>query len=274
MSVGLLIAAGVVANLTAGVAGAAKSLELDEKALKKYAKAFEKQSEANDRLYKKQKMAENRVANCMKKKKAILETTMKEFLEVYGKIQKIEFQDGSGIKELKQNKFSVEEVQQLDQMIMITKKPITDKEAVLGLTFNLYGSFVKDSERYLSAANNQMRSANVMDEQSNVIYMAYDNVILRADHIADLLVKMNFLLRKILVQAGKVIQNNGLDVAQYSQSDIEVLFICVNFADAVKKILDIPVIDEEDKMNQIAEKAIEAGNQVCAEFNKVIMMYT
>ena len=77
-----------------------KSLELDEKSLKKYSKAFEMNEEAKLLVKKKEEFTDKRLANVAKKKRAIIQDTVPRFVEVYGKIQKIELEDKQKANEL------------------------------------------------------------------------------------------------------------------------------------------------------------------------------
>ena len=67
-----------------------KSNKMDAQALAKRSKAFTKEAEARDLVYQKRSTAEKKMQNVAKKKRAIIESTLPRFVEVYQKIQKID----------------------------------------------------------------------------------------------------------------------------------------------------------------------------------------
>ena len=110
-----------------------KSLELDEKALKKYSKAFEMNEEAKLLVKKKEEFTDKRLANVAKKKRAIIQDTVPRFVEVYGKIQKIEIEDKQKANELALKK-SAQDLGVLNTISAISiKKPFTEQELLCGL---------------------------------------------------------------------------------------------------------------------------------------------
>lgn len=130
-----------------------KSLEMDEKALKKYAKAFERNEEAELLLKKKAEYTDKRLANVAKKKRAIVETTVPRFVDVYSKIQKIELGAKTSVNEIALRN-SVQKLGALNSVSMSVKKEFTDKELICGLITKGLGKLMEmDSERYLSAAS-------------------------------------------------------------------------------------------------------------------------
>ena len=77
-----------------------KSMKMDEKALKKYAKAFERSEEAELLVKKKAEYTDKRLANVAKKKRAIIEVTVPMFVEVYEQIQKINLKGTAKVNEI------------------------------------------------------------------------------------------------------------------------------------------------------------------------------
>lgn len=250
--------------------GANKSLELDEKALKKYAKAFERSEEAELLVKKKAEFTDMRLANVAKKKRAIVQTTVPRFVKVYSEIQKIELENKSTVDEIVLKK-NMEKLAVLNAISLSVKKEFTDKELVCGfITKGLGKLMVMDSERYLSAANNQMRQSNVVYSQAESIVEIYDAIVGRADRIAKLLASMNALFNKCISETEHVIKKNGLDVRNYSEFDKSVLMTCVNMAGALADIIDIPVVDENGVLCEQAVELIEIGENYIDRINKIM----
>lgn len=247
-----------------------KSLEMDEKALKKYAKAFEKSEEAELLVRKKAEFTDKRLGNVAKKKRAIVQNTVPRFVEVYSKIQKIDLENKSSVNEIaiQQN---VKKLAMLNSISLSIKKDFTDKELVCGLITKGLGKLMEmDSERYLSAANNQMRQANVIYSQAQSVGEIYDAIVARADRIANLLMTMNALFIKSIEETERVINKNGLDVRNYNDFDKGVLMTCVNMAAAMSDLIDIPVVDEEGVICESAIEMIETGENYISKMKQLM----
>ena len=248
-----------------------KSVEMDERALKKYSKAFETNEEAKLLVKKKAEFTDKRLANVAKKKRAIIQNTVPRFVEVYGKIQKIELENKQKVNELALRK-NVQSLAALNTISSISvKKPFTDSELVCGWLLKGIGNVaVMDSERYLSAANSQVRSANVVYSQAQSVGEVYDAIVARADRISNLLMAMNALFVKSCTETERVINANGLNVRNYSEYDKGVLMTCVNIAGAVSDIIDVPVVDEKGVLCDSALEMIETGENYIEKMRQLM----
>lgn len=247
-----------------------KSLKMDEKALKKYAKAFERSEEAELLIRKKAEFADKRLMNVAKKKRAIVQGTVPKFVDVYSQIQKIELGNKTAVNEIV-IRDHVRKLAVLDALSVSVKKDFTDKELVCGwITKGLGKMMEKDSERYLSAANSQMRAANVIYSQSESIGAVYDAIVARADRISNLLMAMNALFIRSINETSNTIGKNGLDVRNYSDYDKGVLMTCVNIAAAVSDIIDVPVVDEKGQISESANEMIMTGERYLEKMSQAI----
>lgn len=247
-----------------------KSMKMDEKTLQKYAKAFEKQEEAALLLRSKEEFTDKRLANVAKKKRAIIQNTVPRFVDVYGKIQKIELESKTKVNEITAHE-NIGKLNTLQALSVSVKKQFSDKELVCGyLMKGIPGLMVMDSERFMSAANNQMRSANVVYSQAQSVAEVYDAIVARADRIARLLVSMNVLFNKSIEETERVIEKNGLNVKNYTDFEKGVLMTCVNIACAVSDIIDIPVVDDKGKMYDSAVEMIETGEKYLLKMNQAL----
>lgn len=249
-----------------------KSMKLDEKALKKYAKAFERGEEAELMVRNKAEYTDKRLMNVVKKKKAIIQNTVPKFVEVYSQIQKIDL-GGEGIDEIAFCD-NIEKLAILNALVITNKKEFTDKELVCGLlTKGLGKMMVMDSERFLSAANNQMRESNVVYSQSESICAVYDAIIARADRIAKVLMGMNALFIRSIEETKNTIDKNGLNVHNYSDYDKGVLTICVDIAKAMADIINVPVVTSEGEIPKAAMETIMDGEKRLEKMNNTIKAY-
>lgn len=247
-----------------------KSSKLDEKALEKYAKAFEKSEEAELMIRNKAQFTDKRLQNVAKKKRAIVQNTVPKFVEVYGQIQKIEIENKFNWDELTIRN-NVQKLAIYHSITISEKKNFSDKELVCGLITKGIGKMmVIESERYLSAANNQMRAADVLYSQSESIVEVYDAIIQRADRIANLLMGMNALFIRSINETEKTIEKNGLNVKNYTEYDKGILMTCVNIASAMSDLIDIPVVNEKGEIVETANNMIIIGEKYLTEMNKMI----
>lgn len=242
-----------------------KASKMDEKALKKYARAFEINEEAKQLIQTKEELTDKRLSNVAKKKRAIINNTLPKFVKVYGKIQQIDLSQKGEIKELSIHN----NIQKIDAMEISVKKSFTEKELVCGFLINGFSKMDrKDSERYLSAANNQLRVANVVSSQAESIACVYDAIITQADRVAKLLMAMNALFTKSIEEAEKTIERKGTNLKDYSEYEKGTLMTCVNIAVAMSDLIDIPVVDENGKLCAAANKMIETGETYLTQMNE------
>ncbi|MBB2481047.1 hypothetical protein H5P36_12685 [Bacillus sp. APMAM] len=266
----MIIEALAVGALAKTFYSADKSLKMDEKALKKYAKAFERSEEAELLVRKKAEFADKRLMNVAKKKRAIVQNTVPKFVDIYSQIQKIELENKTSVNEIA-IRDNVRKLAVLDALSVSVKKDFTDKELVCGWITKGFGKLMEmDSERYLSAANSQMRAANVVYSQSESIGAVYDAIVARADRISNLLMAMNALFIRSINETSNTIEKNGLDVRNYSDYDKGVLMTCVNIAAAISDIIDVPVVDEKGQICESANEMIMTGEKYLEKVNQAI----
>lgn len=247
-----------------------KSLEMDERALDKYAKAFEKYEEARLLVKRKAEYTDKRLANVAKKKRAIIQSTVPRFVTVYGQIQKIELEHKLSTNEIV-SRNNVQKLGTLNSISMSVKKDFSDKELVCGLITKGFGKMCEmDSERYLSAASSQLRASNVAYSQAQSVGEIYDAICERADRIAQLLMAMNALFIRSISETERVINTNGSDVRKYNEYDKSVLMTCVSIACAVSDIIDIPVVDDQGQLCESAVRLIETGEQYLMKMNHIL----
>jgi len=247
-----------------------KAAKMDDRALEKYAKAFEKNKEAELLVHKKAAYADKRLANVAKKKRAIVQNTVPKFVSVYSQIQKIELENKVPVNEII-SKDTTQKLEVYHTLSISVKREFTDKELVCGwLTKGIGGLLKMDSERYLSAAKNTMRAANVIYSQSESIASIYDAIVARADRISNLLMKMNALFLRAIQETSETIKRNGLNVREYSEYDKGVLMTCVNLAAAMSDLITIPVVDEEGHIYEAATEMLSTGEQYLEKMSRAI----
>jgi hypothetical protein len=247
-----------------------KTIKIDEQTQKKYTKAYERRIAAERLKHEKHIQVDNSLRRVANRKKAILSTSMPDFLDIYEKIMKINFVPGDGILELDKNIMAPAEISQIRGMTVTAISPMTDKELVISyLLKGLGGAMVDDSKRNLAMASSQMKVSNVIYSQAETYAVASDAIIERSNRIATLLARMDLLFFKSIQTSNEVIIKNGFSRKKYTSDDRKVLMTCINLADAIKKILDAPLIDENGKITQESFEALQVGNEYLQELEAV-----
>lgn len=247
-----------------------KAEKMDEEALRKYGRAFERNREAELLVEEKAEFTDKRLKNVAKKKRAIVQKTVPQFIEVYSQIQKIELENKTGVSEIIINN-DIEKLAALDTLSVSVKKSYSDKELVCGwLTKGLGKVFEMNSESYLAAATSQMREANLIYAHAQSIEQIYDAIVARADRISSLLMAMNALFVRSINETSLTIKKNGLDVRRYTEYEKGVLMTCVNIAAAVSDIIDVPVVDKNGQLCEAAIEMITTGELYLEKMNSAI----
>lgn len=247
-----------------------KALKMDAEAIAKYGKAFTREYEAQQLVQKKRDLADKRLENVAKKKKAIISSSLPMFVEVYGQIQKINIQQKDRKFEMIQYS-DVEKANMLQSIDIVAKKEFTSKDLIVGTMFKGFsGMVVEDSKRNLSAARSQLSASNIVYSQAQSIAEVYDAIIGRSDRIAKLLMNMNALFVGVISETKRIIESNGLNIKNYSDKDKSTIVLCVNFAVAMTNLLDIPVFDENGDIAKSAVEMIQTGEEYLTRINEII----
>lgn len=244
----------------------------NEKADKINIKAFEKIEEAKINQRKSQEKMDMSLEKLINRKKGILSTSIKEFLEIYEKIMQVDFQQGDGIKELSMNMLAPEVVNELRNIVTTAVgNQLTTKQAIITYLFGgVSGIIAKEAEMNLSVANIRKKQASVVEAHSETICIALDAIIQRCDRISDILAKLNLLFMKSIKTTSEIINQKGMNRLNYTKADKEALMTCINIASTIKKILDTKLFDENGGITEQSIKAIQIGDEYLNKINNVI----
>lgn len=224
-------------------------------------KAFEKMAEAENKKNQQEydtKMSLEKLAN---RKKGILQTSMKDFLQTYEKMMKIDFQEGEGIKELSLSSLSPAQFDEIKTMTSVAGMTMTDGQAIAAFIFKggISGYIHKEAEINVSVASIRRKQADVVEAQTETICIALDAIKQRADRISDLLVKLNILFRKSIETTERIINEKGKNRSHYTKDNKEYLMTCMNVASTIKTIIDSKLLDEEGEITKQSLEAIVIG---------------
>lgn len=253
--------------------------QMDAKAQRKYAKAMTRQLEAEALLKEKKENADAALIKVANRKRAIVATSMYQFLDVYERIIKIDFQESDEIKKLNAITLIPEEVTHIKTIAQTAVKPMTDREVIVTLLKGtvLFGglggigySIAKDAERNLKAANAQLRMAEMAYKEAETIGLSLDTVVDRANALAGLLAKLNLLFRQSIQHTTEIIDRNGYSRTAYNQDDRKALMTCINIASTMKKIIDEPVITPNGELAIETAKTLEIGNNFIKQVEQLV----
>ena len=254
------------AVLGSGLYGAEKSMQIDSRTRKRYAKAFAMEQEAHRLVEVKKQAADNAMKKLSNRKRSILITSMQNFVAVYSKLMKIDFRDDKMLAVLNQQSFSPKEIQIINAVAQTAVRPMTDKEITVSIlkgfgVFGLGNAFINDSERELQMAGAQLRSSRVVYSQAENLAAVLDGVIASCNKVSDLLPRLNRLFMQAISYSDELIAAKGRDGAAYTENDRKVFCSCINLAVTLKKIIDAPVLTDEGKVAQETTEALSIGSQ-------------
>lgn len=261
----------VVAATTAKVVSdMMKSDELNERAERKRIRAMRTLSDAeNDRICEEEKM-DQEILRLGTRKKGILTTSIKRFIDVYGQIMRIKFLESDGIKELDnfspsccdemRNQITIIQQKDLSPSSVITKN-VVKGYLFFGVAGAISSSIVDDAKNELNMASDKLKQARVLAEQQKIYGLSCHSISERANRMTQILTSLNILLVKSLNNTEKMIEEKGNVRGHYTSEDIAQIGTCLNLAKAVKDILDAPILDQDGTLAKETLAVLEKGNQ-------------
>ena len=232
-------------------------------------KTFNKLGEAENELNKQKEKTEKSLIRLANRKKGILSTSIKNFIDLYSQIIKVNFKEGEGIKELSKSQFSLSVVQDIKRMINVASENLDTKQTVMTMVtkWGITGVISKEAEIDVATAQMRKKQANVIKSQLKIEYTALDAIYQRADRITNVLTKLNILFLKSIVNTKNIIEKNGMDRRNYSKHERESIQLCMNLASTIKIILDTPLLDDDGKIMEQTLNAIEIGESYLEKIN-------
>ena len=251
-----------------------KSDKIEAKALAKSEKAYAIKTESDMKLKASNENLNNATLKLVNRKKAILVTTMKRFVDLYERIMKIQFTESEGIYELLNVSNStvsnlsvqINAVQDLGSDSFFTKNVVVGlfTGGILGA---LSSSMIDDAENKYNQAKLQLSNAYVAKEHNDTIILAHNAFIKRIDSMTSILTILNQKFFKYINDSEKIIDKNGYDRCLYSSEDRRLLATSINVAGAIKSIIDAPIIDENGELTKESFAVIEAGQKCIDNLN-------
>lgn len=258
-----IVAGAVVAGFAASIPGLEKAERLDERALKKLARAYERRELAAELVKNKEQELETALRKVMNRKMGVLSTSIKDFVDVYNQILRINFNDTSSNLDMSKALVPVDDVSVYQSLAFTPWSGLSDKEAATALIFGVFGGIgrgaAKEAERNLANANRQLRAANSIYEQAENIATSFDLMINECHAVADIVAKLNVFLIRSIKTSKSLIVERGYDASAYSQQDRDVLMTCMNLAQTIKQLIDAPILTKDNEITREVKTAVEIG---------------
>ena len=139
----------ITAGLLAETVKFGRSILLEDKAIRKYAEAYEKNAEAERIVLNKERIVDARLEAVIRKKKAIRNYTIPLYISIYENIKDIE-RNGSAFLDAENYKNEIQQISTLDFMKESTKSAFTNKELLFGtLTYGLGNTAIRHSKKWI-----------------------------------------------------------------------------------------------------------------------------
>jgi len=243
-----------------------ESTKLDERALKKLSKAYEKEASAKLLIQQKAKEAETALQKVVNRKRGIMASSMKQFITLYQKVIRIDFQEQI---DFNTKALTVDDIRVLKSESIKALEPMSNSEmavailkgGIIGGIAGGIGELIKeDSKREYAQANRQLRAANVMYTQAENMGAAISILTQRCNAIATTLARLNVLFFKSIQVSEALIEARGMKRDAYTSEDREKIRTCMNMAKAIKDIIDAPVV-EKGTISQEMENTLKIGEK-------------
>lgn len=241
-----------------------KSIEIDEKAMKKNVKAFTKMAESENKLVRCQQNAIDKLLICAKRKTGILNGHIKMFKEQFELIRKVEFKSGQGIEELE--KFD-EISKKINQGVSVigteNRLEMSAPQTLISFAlFGIGGLMIKDSEMSLKMASRTVAQANVVAAQVDSVCIALDGLAKHAEIVTDLLHKLGMMYMQSIRNITDIIKKNGTERNNYSQNDIDSINVALLLTKVIYRIINTSMVDGNGVIEQESFKVIDEGKRL------------
>lgn len=241
----------------------------NEHAYEKTVRALTEMSKAQKELEEGQERAHASLLKLANRKKGIINTSIKKFIDVYSQLQKIKFINRPALNLTLARPLLEETINALNQATQVAGLQMSEAEAIhcllfRGLILGATKSIVNDSERELKVARMRAQQAHVIEEQAETAIVVVRAVSERADKIAALLANLNICFFRSISKIEEILKEKGNRPELYSDKDFEYIMNCLNFADAVKKIIDAPIFDENGEITEQIKTALTLGDKYIA----------
>lgn len=249
----------------------------NERAIEINAKAFNRIGEAKRKLSEQEDKTKQSLVKLANRKRGIINSSMKNFLNLYEKIIKIDFEENEKSLDFNCNTLTAENLKEIKYMTSVAGIAMSSKEILgtmlfrgFGFMGGISGVIAKEAEINVSVASMRKRQANVISSQSETTESILEYVYEKSENFSRLLAKLNLFFMKSIQHTTNIIKKNGVNKKNYTVEDKSALMNCINFASAIKKVLDVPLFDENGEISEQSITALQIGEEYLAKLNQAV----
>lgn len=264
----------IVELLFAGSAFYSASSAKASKENKKLAKKI--RGESYERISKMQLEVEEQAKNTdlqmeklANRRNAVYTKSFDEFIKVVDVLQLVD--DSNESKAIANDiRISFEEFASVKSSFSINKMHISNTEAMSSfLLFGIAGYMKKKSELELSNSRIARKNAEAIEAQSKNIIDFMKYVGRNCDLMSNVTVKLNILFLRCLKTLEPVIEQKGERKSTYTREERELIKLCFNLVDALKKVCTCSLMEDDDISKKFIE-AISLGEEHLMQINALI----
>lgn len=246
----------------------------NERAKEINAKAFNRIGEAARNLNEQEEKTRKALVKLANRKRGIITSSMENFLGVYEKIIKISFEENGRELDFNCKALTAESLKEIKHMTAVAGISMSPNEIIgtmlfrgYGLMGGISGVIARETEFNVNVASMRKKQANVIASQSETTQVILESIYETAERFSQLLAKLNLIFMKSIQYTTEIIEKNGASRKNYTMDDKAALMSCINFADAIKKVLDAPLFDENGEISQQSIVAIQTGEGYLNKIN-------
>lgn len=221
------------------------------------AEAEQKIKNSQERLYK-------RLVKNANRKYAVLTCHIKFFEEQFAVIRKIQFEEGRGIKEIK----DIEGLsKQLEKSVALPAvsggKAMKDTQLMVSFALGgIGGLMIQDSKMNLQLASRNLSKANAVSAQADSICIVMDGIGNHVEIVSELLAKLGVLYMKSIKNLESILKTNGLNADKYSDQDIDAINWSFDLTKIIYRIINTPLIDKDGEVERESIRVIQDGEKL------------
>lgn len=250
------------------------SIELSHKAERKREKAVERENDAYRKVKRAEKRAEDSFTKLYNIRKAISNSSLKNFYNVFMPISTLSFLQSMNDMSNKKIISIRDSFKEIEGVTTIYAEPMTNKQQMTLLLFGpvgiMYGAR-KESEKDLAYANKQMRLAGLIEQQSDNQTLVLDTMTQKNEMMWKLLRDLNLLFMRATNECRKTIEKNGIKEENYTDQELDYLRFCIQLADLICKLSNESIVDKNGDFSQKVISYTEQGNKILENVNLQLM---
>lgn len=197
-----------------------------------------------------------------KRKVAILDGSIKDFIKEFDKLNHVELSESCGLNEL--------------QKLVLDKKSFSDLRELQGVASSLAGGtavlgglvagpalavlgVIMDAKasKNLEAAYSNLAKANEFEEEMKTAVDLCNGIRRLSAMFNRFLIRIQTFFDPLVYEMSEIINQRGTDFREFSDDEKKVVASAMSMAGAIKAVLDTPILDEDGNLTRESGMIIE-----------------